>query len=69
MHAAFDVAARLDGVERRAGRELLRRGGGTATKGRRGGNAQTNFIEIPLNRCLPDTVQPSWRVNCTSKWR
>jgi hypothetical protein len=43
MHAALDVAARLDGVERRTGRELLRRSGGTREKGRKGGDAADGF--------------------------
>src|SRR6266700_503055 len=40
MHAAFEVAARLDGVERRARRELLGGGAGDAERERgRGKNS------------------------------
>ena len=42
MHAAFEMAARLDGVERRARRELLGPGTGHAERQEQNGNAKTH---------------------------
>ncbi len=46
MHAAFDVAARLHGIERGAGRQLLREGGSRGKNGQ-GGKACDLHINVP----------------------